>query len=150
MKLPVQITFRNIPSSGIVEEWIREEAAKLEALYDRPVGCHVAVEVPHRHHRRGSPYHIRVDLTVPGGEIVVKRAPNLSKRSWQMGELRLGKHLELDREHKNLRPVINETFKTVARRLKDYARRQRGEVKSHPLQVARVSKNLGTRTIAFK
>lgn len=138
MKLPVQITFRNIPSSTVVEEWIREEVDKLETFYERPVGCRVAVEVPHRHHRKGSPYHIRVEIALPGGEIVVNRAPNLGKYLRETGEIAVRKHSELDPEHKNLRLAINEAFRAAGRRLSDYARRRRGEVKTHRARARRL------------
>lgn len=46
----------------------------------------MAVKLPHRHHKKGSPYHIRIDLTVPRGEIVVKREPSLDARARQLGE----------------------------------------------------------------
>ena len=60
----LQVTFRNMKSSPTVEEWIREEASKLETFYSQIMGCRVAVEVPHRHHVKGSPYHVRIDLTL--------------------------------------------------------------------------------------
>lgn len=137
MKLPVQITFRNTPSSPVVEEWICEEVDKLETFYEHPIGCRIAVEVPHRHHRRGSPYHIRIEIAIPGGEIVVNRAPNRVKYLRESGESMVRKHLELDPEHKNLRLAINEAFRAAGRRLSEYARRQRGEVKTHRVQPRR-------------
>jgi cold shock CspA family protein len=143
MQSPLQITFRNMTPSTTIEEWIRDEADKLDIFYNRVMGCRVAIEVPHRHHRKGSPYHIRIDLTVPGEEIVVKREPSLSHRARQLGETAIKKHLEVKTPHKNLRKAINDAFRAAGRRLQDYARRQRGDVKSHPpLQVARVSKIL--------
>ena len=60
MKSELQITYRNMKPSTEVEKWIRAEAAKLDTLYSRVMGCRVAVEVPHRHHRKGSPYHRRL------------------------------------------------------------------------------------------
>jgi cold shock CspA family protein/ribosome-associated translation inhibitor RaiA len=141
MQSPLQITFRNVTSSETIEEWIRAEADKLDSFYNRVMGCRVAIEKPHRHHRKGSLYHIRIDLTVPGEEIVVKREPSLSHRARQLGETGIKKHLEVKTPHKNLRLAINDAFRAVGRRLQDYARRQRGDVKSHPpLQVARVGK----------
>jgi cold shock CspA family protein len=60
-----------------------------------------------------------------------------------LGEAAIKKRLEVEVPHKNLRLAINDAFKSAGRRLQDYARRQRGDVKSHaPLQVARVSKIL--------
>jgi cold shock CspA family protein len=141
MQSPLQITFRNVTSSETIEEWIRAEADKLDSFYNRVMGCRVAIEKPHRHHRNGSLYHIRIDLIVPGEEIVIKREPSLSHRARQLGETGIKKHLEVKTPHKNLRLAINDAFRAVGRRLQDYARRQRGDVKSHPpLQVARVGK----------
>lgn len=141
MEAPLQITFRNMRPSASVEEWIRAEADKLEDFYSRVMACHVTIEMPHRHHRKGTPYHIRIDLTVPGEEIVVKREPSLRRRAIELGETAVKKHLEPKKSHKELRLVINEAFKAIGRRLQDYARRQRGDIKTHPpLQVARVGK----------
>jgi cold shock CspA family protein/ribosome-associated translation inhibitor RaiA len=143
MKSQLQITFRNMQRSEEIEGWIRAEAAKLETFYSQLMGCRVAVEVPHRHHRKGSPYHVRIDLTVPQGEIVVKREPSLNARARQLGEREIKKHAEVNTPHKNLRIAINEAFKAAGRRLQDYARRQRGDTKSHAsLPEARVSKIL--------
>ena len=64
MRFPLQITFRNMSHSNEVEESIRAEAEKLETFYDRITACRVAVEVPHRHHRKGKPVHVRIDLRV--------------------------------------------------------------------------------------
>lgn len=141
MKAQMQITYRNIKPSTEIEDWIRAEAAKLETLYSQVMGCRVAVEVPHRHHRKGSPYHIRIDLTVPGGEIVVKREPSLNARARRLGETVMKKHTEVHIPHKDLRQAINDAFRAAGRRLQDYARRQRGDVKSQALlPEARVSK----------
>jgi cold shock CspA family protein/ribosome-associated translation inhibitor RaiA len=150
MQSPLQITFRNLTPSATIEEWVRTEADKLDSFYNRVMGCRVAIEVPHRHHRKGSPYHIRIDLTVPGEEIVVKREPSLSHRARQLGETEIKKRLEVKTPHKNLRAAINDAFKAAGRRLQDYARRQRGDVKSHPpLQVARVGKILQDQGYGF-
>ncbi len=143
MKSQVQITFRNMKPSAEIEEWIHAEIAKLDTLYSRVMGCRVAVEVPHRHHRNGSLYHIRIDLTVPQGEIVVKREPSLNARARQLGEPEIRKKAEVKTPHKQLRLTINDAFKAAGRRLQDYARRQRGDIKSPSLlPSARVSRIL--------
>lgn len=141
MMLPLQITFRNMESSEMAEEWVREEVFKLEEFYNRIMACRVTVEIPHRHHRRGTRYHVRIDLTMPGGELVIKREPSLSKRLRILGETVLAKNLEVDTPHKNLRLAIHDAFKAAGRRLRDYARRQGGHVKNHePVPEARVSR----------
>ena len=128
-KFPLQITFRNGTLPPAAELWIRLEAAKLENFYSRIMGCRVEVGRPHRHHRQGSPYHVRIDLKVPGGELVIKHEPSLRARARQSGEPEFKKHFEISRPHKQLRQAIDDAFKATARRLQDYARRQRGDVK---------------------
>jgi ribosome-associated translation inhibitor RaiA len=134
----LQITFRNMNSSPKVEEWVREAAGKLETFYGQITGCHVAVEVPHRHHAKGALFHVRIDLTLPGGEIVIKREANLAKSARRGGQLGLTKQSEVEMPHKDLRAAINDAFKAASRRLQDYARRQRGDVKTHRLTRARI------------
>lgn len=141
MILPVQITFRNMSPSTVVEEWIQSEAAKLDEFYDRITGCRVVVELPNRRHKWGSLYHVRVDLTVPGGELIVKREPSLRTSLQQVRGDRMRKHLEVKAPHRELRQAIDDAFKAAGRRLQDYARRQRGDVKAHEhAPRARVSK----------
>jgi len=127
----LQVTFRNIKSSPAVEEWVREAAGKLETFYGQITGCHVAVEVPHRHHVKGALYHVRIDLTLPGGELVIKREANLGNSARRARETEITKQEEIEVPHKNLRLAINDAFKAAARRLQDYAQRQRGDVKTH-------------------
>jgi ribosomal subunit interface protein len=118
MELPVQVTLRDISPSEAVEGYIRERAAKLDEFYDRIMRCRVAVEAPVRHHRKGGPFKVRIDLTVPGDELVVNKQSD-----------------------EDLYVAIREAFDAIRRRLEDYVRRQRGSVKTHEGQPqARVSK----------
>lgn len=118
MHLPLQVTLRDISPSEAIEAYIRERAAKLEQFYDRIVSCRVVVEAPVRHHRKGGPYKVRIDLTVPGDELVVDR---------QVDE--------------DLYVAIRDAFHAARRKLEDYARRQRGAVKVHEASPhARVAK----------
>ena len=77
MIIPLQISFRNMKVSDVVDARIREEVAKLETFYKGIMHCRVVVELPHRHHKSGDLYHVRIDMTVPGAELVVKREPSL-------------------------------------------------------------------------
>lgn len=140
MILPLQITFRSMRSSEQVKRWIREEANKLDEFHKKITGCHVVVELPNRRRKSGNLFHVRVDLTVPGGEIVVKRQPNLRVLPGRT-ERQAAKSLEIQVPHKNLRQAINDAFQAMQRQLQDYARRRRREVKTHegPM-VARVGR----------
>jgi ribosomal subunit interface protein len=123
MQIPLQISFRDMEPSAAVEARIRERAAKLDRYYDRIMTCRVVVEAPHRRHHQGKLYHVRVDVTVPQGELVVSREP-------------------VDRHaHEDVYVAIRDAFDATQRRLANYARRQRGDVKIHEgLPVSRVSK----------
>jgi len=76
MELSLQITFRDIPPSKAIEAKIRQQAEKLNRFYQRIISCRVTIEVPHQHQRQGKIYHVRIDLTVPQGELVINRHPS--------------------------------------------------------------------------
>lgn len=123
MQLPLQVTFRNMDPSAAIEANIQEKANKLDAFYDRIMGCRVVVEAPHRHHHKGKLYHVRIDMTVPGDELVINREPS--------------RHAA----HEDVYVAIRDAFGAARRKLQDYARRQRGLVKIHsPAPEARISK----------
>ena len=113
MEQPVQITFRDIPRSDALEADIREKAAKLDQFYEKIMACRVIVEAPHGHHHKGKLYHVRIDLTVPRGELIVKRGPS-------------DHHA-----HEDPYVAVRDAFKAARRQLQDYARKQRGEIKTH-------------------
>jgi ribosomal subunit interface protein len=113
MELPVQISFRGVPQSDAIEAKVRERVARLERYHDHIMGCRVMIEAPHRRHHQGKLFHVRIDLTVPGGELVVTREP--------------AEH----HAHQDVYVAIRDAFDAAQRRLEDHARRQRGAVKAH-------------------
>jgi hypothetical protein len=131
MMLPLQITFRNMKHSTQVEDWIRSEAEKLETFYRKIIGCRVALEVPHRHHKKGKPLHVRIDLILPGKEIVIKREPVAMRRPFMKRVAAEMNPKQPKLPHSDMESVIHEAFKSAARRVQDFARRRRGEVKRH-------------------
>jgi len=76
MQTPLQITFRDVPHSDALEAHIREKAAKLESFFSPIMGCHVTVELPHKHKHQGRNFCVHVDLRVPGAELVVNQHRN--------------------------------------------------------------------------
>lgn len=141
MIIPLQISFRNMKSSDAVEARVREEVSKLETFYQGIMRCRVVVELPHKHHRKGDLYHVRIDLTVPGAELVVKREPSLHTTLRQSDSEEESKSYEVDAAHKDVFVVIRDAFKEARRQLQDYARRVRGQTKIHvPQPSGRVSK----------
>jgi len=73
MNNTVQITWRGVTQSPALDADIREKAAKLAQFHDRINRCRVVVDVPDRHKHRGRRFAVRLDLTLPNGEIAVTR-----------------------------------------------------------------------------
>jgi hypothetical protein len=61
----------------------------------------------------------------------VRHEPSLHSAVRRGHEEGWQKHLEANPQHKEIDVVIRDAFKAVRRRLQDYARRQRGQVKVH-------------------
>lgn len=115
MKLPLQITFRDIEHSDAMESDIRRKAAKLDEFCDVIMGCRVAVEARSRHRRKGNIYHVRIDLTVPDSEIVVNR------------------NHDLHHSHVDAYIAIRDAFDNAQRQLQEYNRRRQQHVKTHEI-----------------
>lgn len=71
MQIPLQITLRNIARSQAVEASIRRRAEKLDRYHRSIVRCRVVVEIPSRHRQQGKEFVVRLDIKVPGSEIVI-------------------------------------------------------------------------------
>lgn len=129
MDKPVQITFRNIEPSAEVEAAIAERASALTAYHPHIIGCRVLVDVPHRHQKHGRHVEIRIELSLPGEDVIVRHEPV------PHGAPRAGRGAQPTTEpapaHQDLLVIIREAFDMARRRLQDAARRQRGAVKTH-------------------
>ena len=113
MKLPLQITYRNMESSEAVEDNINKWAEKLERICDSIMRCRVRVEAPSQRKRQGGHYHTRIDITLPGGDIAVNREPSQH-------------HSYVD-----VYVSIRDAFENAERQLEEYVRRRKGHVKTH-------------------
>ena len=113
MQLPLEITFRGMDQSDAMENKIRERAGKLDRIFDKIMGCRVVVEAPHKHHHKGKIYHVSLDVTVPGSELVVNRDP------------------KDNHAHEDAYVAIRDAFDAMERKLEAHANKKRGEVKSH-------------------
>lgn len=111
MQTPLQITFRDIPQSDAVESYVRTRAEKLERFSNRITGCHVMIETPHRHKSHGHHHRVRIDIVVPGNELVITRDPPGRK------------------DQEDLYASIDAAFDDAQRVLEDHVRTQRGDVK---------------------
>jgi ribosomal subunit interface protein len=107
--LPTQITIRNISASQPLETHIRHKVEKLQHFYDRISSCRVVVEKSQKHKHQGKLFNVRIDVTVPGKELVVTH-----------------KHDE------DAYIAIRDAFEAIERRLEEYAKKRHGRrVKIH-------------------
>lgn len=104
MEVTLQITTRDIPHSDALESHIREKAAKLEKFYPHIMSCRIVVELPHKHHHQGRLFDVHIDMTVPGGELVVNRVAN-----------------------EDAYVAVRDAFDAAKRQLEDYGRKQHGD-----------------------
>lgn len=114
MRIPLEITFRHMDLSPAMEARIREKAEKLDRFYQHVMALRVVVEAPHEHKSQGKLFHVRIDLTVPGGELLVSRG-----------------HHHQSQAHEDVYVALRDAFDVAKRRLEDYSRQQRGDVKAH-------------------
>ncbi len=113
MEIPLQITFRNVDPSEAVEAKIRERARKLERFNNDIISCRVVVEAPHKRQHKGILYNVKIDMTLRDGELVINRSS------------------EKNRAREDVYVAMKEAFDAACRKLEDYSRRRRGEVKVH-------------------
>jgi ribosomal subunit interface protein len=73
MNARLTIKTRDLSLTEPIETLVRERAEKLERFYDRLHGCVVTLHGPGNRHKNGGPYSVRIDLAVPGSDLVVKR-----------------------------------------------------------------------------
>ena len=116
MDRPLEIAFHGMEPSQQAEDAIRNHVDKLERRFGRLIGCRVAIELLHRQHKTGNLYDVHIEMQVPGGELVVSRAP----------------HRPLDRyAQPGLYTCLRDAFDIAERRLTEYKRRISGNVKPH-------------------
>lgn len=113
MKVALEITYRDVEKSAAIESLIHEKVAKLERLCDYISSCQIAVEKINDRPKSGSPYRVRIDLTVPPShELVADSHPSTEVQ-----------YVELD-------TVVRDAFSKIERQLKELTSKQRESEKS--------------------
>jgi len=81
MKVTPEITYRNLEKTDAIAALINQKIAKLEHICNYINSCHIAIEKIHHRPRSGSPYRVRIDITVPPGhELVAESNPSDGKQ----------------------------------------------------------------------
>ncbi len=113
VKLPLQVTFRDMVPLPSLEPEIRRRAAKLDHWTPDVMSCDVVVEAEGNRHRTGHEYVVKARVRVPDDVIVAG---------------------ENHRDH-DVFVALRGSFDALDRQLEDYARRRRGQTKQHPVVV---------------
>ena len=106
MQIPLQITIRDFSHSPALSSRIREKAEKLQDLHPGIVSCRVTVEELGKHQRHGHHFRARVDVRIPGKELVAHH------------------------EDEDAFAALREAFDSVRRQLEEAARPTRRETKA--------------------
>lgn len=104
MQISPQISFRHMAYSPAIATVVREKVSKLERFYSRITSCRVIIEPSNRRRQQGNLYHIRVEVTVPGADLVASRDPS--------------EHLA----HEDIYVSIQDSFDAIRRQIEDYVR----------------------------
>jgi len=119
MKTGVEITYRDVEKTDAIAALIQEKLAKLERLCSYISSCQIAIEKIHDRPSHGSPYRVRIDLTLPPShELVADSNPSDVQQ-----------YVALD-------TVIRDAFSKMERQLKAQTRLQReaekSQINTHP------------------
>jgi ribosome-associated translation inhibitor RaiA len=113
--LPLQITFRHMDPSPALADRIRTLVSRLEKFDARITHCHVIVTPPPRHRRHGALYDFHIDIGLPDQVIAVRRAHSGAPA------------------HEDPYVALRDAFRAARRKLEDYRRTRRGDIKNHSL-----------------
>lgn len=118
MDVEPEIAFHDMEADEKLERLLRDRIARIDKLHPHLTSCRVVVEAPHRSQRTGNRYHVRIFLGLPQGDLVVSRDPGDNAA------------------HEHVQVAVRDAFDRAERRLKEHARKMRGDVKEldSPLQ----------------
>jgi ribosomal subunit interface protein len=108
MQIPLQITMREMDRSDALEAAIQQHAAKLEQFHSRITRCRVTVEQMRKHHQQGRHFAVKIELRVPGKEIVATRDHD-----------------------EDVYVALRDAFDSAKKQLEETAHELRGDVKTH-------------------
>lgn len=115
MNYEPNITFHNIGNSDAIKQDVLDHIEKLDQFHDRITGCRVVIDAPHKHQKKGNIYDIRIDVLIPGGEIIINKEPGQNHA------------------HEDIYVAIRDAFNAAKRKLEDHVRKHSvHRTKHHP------------------
>lgn len=113
MQQSLQLSFRGMASSPAVESRVHELVTQLERFDERITSCHVTIQAPHQHHRKGNLFEVSIQLRIPGKELVIKHEGSQNHA------------------HEDVYVALRDAFDAARRRLEDIARKRDHRARAH-------------------
>ena len=110
MKLEPHVQFRGMEASRGLEANALEHVRRLESFAPDIMACRVSIELEQKHKHQGRPYGVRIDLTLPGHELVVNRV-----------------------QDEDVYVALRDAFDGMRRQVEEVVRMRRGDEKKHPV-----------------
>jgi ribosomal subunit interface protein len=104
MQNPVIITFHQMEGSNSFRLAIEKKVQALERFFDRITSVRVTVGMLENQHQKGNLFSVKVDITIPGKNIVVSREPSLHHA------------------HEDPYVALRDAFRAARRQLEDHIR----------------------------
>lgn len=108
MKIPSQIQFLGMAPTEALETSARQHIKKLSSFAPDLMACRVTLELSQKHQLQGRPFSVRIDVTLPGLELVVNKVQN-----------------------EDIYVSMRDAFDNMKRQIEDAVRKRRGQVKHH-------------------
>lgn len=125
MQQQLQIKFHGVDSSPAVVARIQEAAAQLERLNAQVTSFRVTVEVLHEHQHHGNVQRVRLNMHLPGMELVVSHSH------------------ERGSSHDGVLAAVRDAFEAAKQQLEVYRRRRVAHVQRHALHEGDVGALMG-------
>lgn len=71
MQTPLRLSFRHMSSSTALESRVRAHVNRLERMHAGITGCEVVIAAPAGNHRKGAPFDVRINVSIPDGTLHV-------------------------------------------------------------------------------
>ena len=114
MTIPTTVTFRDMEPSEALRTAIVDRAQRLERFAGDILSCHVTVEHDAAHRHQGNPFKIHACVAMRRKQIDVSGSSKSKSRK------------------EDAYAMVADTFDVLRRRVEDYVRVRRGDVKRSP------------------
>ena len=107
LEFPHELILKDVPRKASLEAYVEEKLEKLTPLSDRILSARVTIELPHHHKRKGAHYHVTVELSLPGAELIASR------------------NREDEPGHETMHLALRDAFAAIRRQLLEYVEKRR-------------------------